>query len=453
MEIVILGHMGRDEAVAERLEGHKLHILGQLPNPGLIEKAKASGGRFQIIDSIIDTKTVVDYVQAVEPDMFLTNFDDALAAGVVDAIKQRVREKRTPDLLLPCPDKAASRVEWDKFYLRELIEEIEPSYNPANFMAKTEIEASRAIDFFALAGKEIVLKPRNLTGGKGVKVQGKHFAAHREGLGYAKQVLASPDQSGIEVQEKVEGFEFTLQLFTDGRTITKPPTTYDYPYREDGDTGPGTGGMGTFTMQAGEILPFLDQRDYEEAVTLMNRLLNALEERGIEYKGILYPTFFKTTDGLKIVEVNARGGDPELINILDLMQDDIDLSEVLEQIATGELDRDSIRFKEMASAVIYLVSPDYGYRQGQDYNFNMYLDRIKDLDCKVRFAAAARIFDNYYSSWGSSRTVGLSALGRTPWEARSKIHLAIQEGFNPSHKLEFRKEIADEEYIKNLNIT
>lgn len=451
MEIVLLGHMGRDEAMADRLlqEEHTLHVLGQWPNPGLVDKAVASGGQFKVINSIADVKTVANYVEDVEPDMFLTNFDDALAAGVIDTIKQRVVEHRLPDLLLPCPDQAAARIEWDKFYLRELINEIDPAYNPVNYMAETAEAIDDALHYFKKTDREVALKPRNLTGGKGVKVQGKHFNTYEEARTYAKKVLASSDQTGIEIQEKLEGHEFTLQLFTDGKTLIKPPATYDYPYREDGDEGPGTGGMGAFSMQDGEHFPFMTQADYDEAIGLMDRLLDHMRDKKIDYKGVLYPTFFKTAEGLKIVETNARGGDPELINILDLMEDDVDFGEALHSIATGKLAADSIRYKKSASAMVYLVSPDYGYHQGACYQFSMNAKRIgNEYDSKVRFAAAKRSEQGHLYTVGSSRTVGLSALGNTPREARRKIHDAIKDCFGRPLPLEFRKDIANADLLK-----
>lgn len=444
--------MGRDEAVADRLSEHTLHILGQWENPGLVEKAEASGGNFQVIDSITDVELVADYVQSVEPDMFFTNFDDSLAAGVVDAIKRRVDDRRVPNLLIPCPDKSASRVEWDKFYLRELINEINPSYNPLNFMVETTDAANDAISYFRGTGLEIALKPRGLTGGKGVKVQGKHFKTYEEAEIYASQVLTDANQEGLEVQEKIVGHEFTLQLFTDGKTLIRPPITYDYPYREDGDEGPGTGGMGTFSMKPDECLPFTDESDYDEAVVLMEQLLETLSERGHEYKGVLYPTFFKTQDGLKIVEVNARGGDPELINILDVMEDGVDFGEVLKQIATGELTNDSIRYKNMASAMLYLVSPDYGYRKGPTYEFALDPMVTETFDCLVRFAAAEKIETGKYRTVGSSRTVGISSLADTPWGAREKILAFVQSGFKHPLLLDFRSQVADERYIKGLEL-
>ncbi len=445
MDIALLGHMGRDHALADRLEGHRLHVLGQWENPGLLDHATVSNGSISTIGSITDTKTIADWVEHVQPDMFLTNFDDALAAGVVDAVQDRL-----PNILIPCPTKEAARIEWDKFYLRDIIDEIGPKYNPVNFMAASLRSALEAIDYFETFGQEIALKPRNLAGGKGVKVMGKHFDTFDEARAYARQVLTDPTQSGIEVQEKLAGHEFTLQIFTDGRTLVRPPETYDYPYREDGDTGPGTGGMGVFSVKPSEHLPFVDQTDYDEAMNLMKRVLQELDERDTPYKGILYPTFFKTKQGLKIVEINARGGDPELINIAELLDDDIDLGAALTSIAMGELRHNDIRYKDLASAMIYLVAPEYGYEIGPQYEYELDTDIADSLGCNVRFAASTRISPRRYKTVGSSRSVGISALASTPWKAREHIISAINQGLGNSTPLAFRRDVGDKTYIERL---
>lgn len=452
MKIALHGHMGRDEALAENLvnHGHELYIMGSWQNPGLVDKAKASGGQFQIVDNITDVEDVADFVQSVKPDMFLTNFDASLAAGAVDAVRRRVASGNMPDLLMPCPDQKAARVEWDKFFLRGLIDEIDPKYNPQNFMVETPDAALAAIAHFADSDKAVVIKPRNLTGGKGVKVMGKHFDTYDEAKEYAQQVLADPGQTGLEVQERLDGHEFTLQLFTDGTTLIKPPATYDYPYREDGDTGPGTGGMGTFSMQAGVQMPFLTDADYNEAVVLMERLLLKMKEKDINYKGVLYPTFFWTTQGLRIVEINARGGDPELMNIVDLVEDDVDMGEVLRLIALGELRPDSVRFKKLASAVVYLVAPEYGYGKGPMHEFEINPEAIEASGVRLRFAAAERVAGNRYRITATSRIVALSALAPTPWEARDKILTAIANGFSQPLALTYRQQVAEKAYIGAL---
>lgn len=452
MTIVLLGHMGRDEAMADRLAGHTLYVLGEWANPGLVEKAEASGGSFTVIDSVTDVDAIADFVLSLQPDMFLTNFDDSLAAGVVDVVQSRTKAAGTKELLTPCPDRAAARVEWDKFYLRELVAEIDDSYNPINFMVEDSKAACAAIAHFEKLGTEIVIKPRNLTGGKGVKVQGKHFDSHRQGRAYAEEVLSAINQEGLEVQEKLEGPEFTLQIFTDGKTLIQPPATYDYPYRQDGDTGPGTGGMGAFSMMPGTLLPFLTQAEYDKVMLLMKKLLIAIRKRGDNYKGVLYPTFFKTAQGLRIVEVNARGGDPELINILDLIEDDIDFGEVLKSIALGELTTDSVRYKRMATALVYLVSPDYGYKNGPSHTFTVNTAIADRFGCRVRFAAAEKVIKHRYRTVGTSRVVGISSQADTPWAARQNILAYIKKGFGTSLPLEYRKQIADKAYIEGLSI-
>ncbi|HUC95463.1 MAG TPA: hypothetical protein VMR76_00700 [Candidatus Saccharimonadia bacterium] len=451
MDIVLLGDKGRDDAMADRLQGHKLHVLGQCKNPGLVRKSSLSGGQFHLIDSTKNITLIADIVQSIRPDIFITNFDDSLANGIVDELRKRVADKRIPDLLIPCPNKDASRIEWDKFYLRELIDEIDQQYNPTNFMVTTTHDISKAISFFQKKHIKVAIKPRNLTGGKGVKVMGKHLNSYKEAKEYASFVLSSDSQTGVEIQEKLVGAEFTLQLFTDGKVIIRPPETYDYPYREDGDVGPGTGGMGAFSMKRDVRLPFLVQKDYDTAIDLMERLLIKLKDNGLDYKGVLYPTFFKTPNGLKIVEINARGGDPELINILDLLEDDVDLVNALKLIAEGNLTQGSIRYKDQASAVLYLVSPNYCYSSSQTYDFNLDTEIIEALGVKVRFGATELVKGKHFRSVGASRTVGLSALGETPWAARKKIHDAIDKGFSKPLALQFRNQVADKSYIKKLS--
>ncbi len=457
MRIAILGGMGRDEALAERCGEHELHIISEWANPGLAEKAEQSGGELHVVTDMADPGMVAELVADISPNMFCTNSDNALGAGVVDAIHQLVEAKRCAPVLIPCPDKRAARIEWDKFYLRDLIADIAPELNPLNIMVDTPEVLNEVFDSFEQLGMEVVLKPRYLAGGKGVKVQGKHFDSYADGVQIARQILADPTQGSLEVQERLHGHEFTLQIMTDGASIALPPETYDYPYREDGDMGPGTGGMGTFSMRLGEHLPFVTQQDYDAAINYMNMVLMELRARSIDYKGVLYPTFFKTSDGLRLVEINARGGDPEFINILDLLEDDVDVPAVLASIAKGEFDPTSVRYKKLASAMIYLVSPEYGYSGSSKkdnpnhYDFNVDVSAITSIGVAVRFAAAKKIV-SAYRTVGSSRTVGLSALAETPWEARDMLVQSITAGFGDDTPLQWRRDIGDQAYIEQLSI-
>lgn len=439
------GCMGRDVAAAEKFaqHGHEVYPVGPHPNPSLIAVAENSGGKFYQVEDAMDQKVLGECLEDSGAEMFYTNSDDALAAGIVDMVRGQ-----NPDLLIPSPDKEASKIEWDKFYSRDIVERIHEKYNPLYVPVENEKALQEAIEIFWDDEKEVVVKPRGLTGGKGVKVMGPHLKDYVDVSLYAKEILADPNQQGLILEEKIQGREFTVQAYTDGRTLIVPPTTYDYPYRQDGDTGPGTGGMGCFTMPAGENLPFLTNRNRKEAVEVMQQALVHLEDDWQEFKGTLYGSFFKTEKGLKVVEFNARIGDPEGISIVDLLEDDVDLAEVLEKIATGDLEEKDVRFRKMASTVIYLVSPGYAYRSDSTYGFDVDAEAIADNDCRLYHVASRQVGENQFKTVGSSRTLAVSALAETPWEARDKILDAIDEGVGGP--LEFRQDIGSKEYIANL---
>ena len=452
----MLGHMGRDVALAENLvaNGHTLDAMGEWANPGVAELAEQSGGLFVPIDKVTNAAAFAAFAVGRGADMAVTNFDDALPADTRGAIERRLPKGQ--EMLLPFPGREAAKVEWDKFYLREVLEELGlERYNPEGGRAVTVEEADALIASFETRGIEVVVKPRNLTGGKGVKVQGegKHLQDYDAVRAYAREVLALPSQTGLEIQKRLEGHEFTLQIFTDGKTSIRPPATYDYPYRNDGDTGPGTGGMGTFSQEDG-LMPFISQAEYDEAFGLIEKILEYMQAQGLGYKGMIYPTFFKTPEGLKLVEINARGGDPEMINVLDLLTDNVDMGEVLALIARGELAGDSVKYQRLASAMAYLVAPGYGDpgRKGDEpIQFAIDHAAVAASDAKLRYAAAERVDGNLYRSTAISRVVGLSALGATAPAARQKIELAIASGLRPYPlPLEYRRDVADEAYIRSL---
>jgi phosphoribosylamine--glycine ligase len=114
----------------------------------------------------------------------------------------------------------------------------------------------------------------------------------------------------VRVEEKIVGVEFTIQAISDGSTVVFPPATYDYPYRYDGDEGPGTGGMGSLSMP-GLTLPFMTPAHYEQACSIIERIIALLTRQGRHFSGVMNSGFFATADGVKVIEFNARFGDPE----------------------------------------------------------------------------------------------------------------------------------------------
>jgi phosphoribosylamine--glycine ligase len=449
MRVLLAGNMPRDAAYAERLaqEGCEVHVAGEFQNPSLVAVTDASEGRFYVVSKVSDRREIAEVAVAAQADLFLTNSDEALANGVVDEVA-----RHAPGMLIASPDMESSRIEWDKFDARQIIQELDDeqgtSYNPIYFEATDFSGVTSAMDFFEAEKKEVAIKPRGLSGGKGVKVMGPHLKDYDEAGWYASQIIGEFKHGGVVIEEKIEGHEFTLQGLTDGKTLIVPPATYDYPYREDGDKGPGTGGMGSFTMPPGEQLPFLADADYLEAIDLMRYVLRKQVEQGRNFKGVLYGSFFQTTEGLKLTEFNARMGDPEGLNIVELLAEETPLKTVLERIAKQELSEQDVRFKRLASTALYLVAPNYAYpdcAEGE-LDFGLDLQKVAQAGCRAYFGAAERGGLNQYRTVGSSRTVVITSRALTPWEARDKVHEAIRSGVQGA--LEYRHDVGDHDYIR-----
>lgn len=443
MRVMLAGQMARDDALAERLLPEcQLFVAAPDVNPGLLAKVEASHGTYYHVPSITSVYEIAEAVADAHAELFISHSDDALKADIAGRVK-----KRLPEVLVACPDSAASKGEWDKEYLRELVAEIDSKYNPAYVSVSVPEELEQAFERFAEVSMEVAVKPRNLTGGKGVKIMGEHLKDYAEAQAYARRVLADPNQTGLLLEEKLIGPEFTIQGLTDGRTLIRPPITYDYPYREDGDVGPGTGGMGSFTMADG-LMPFVTQAEYNEALHLLERIQEEFLTRQLDFKGVLYGSFFKTTKGLKLTEINARGGDPELVNIMDLLEDDVSVLEIFTKIATGDLAPDTARYKKVSSVVLYLVSPEYAYKDQGLQEFEFDVEAAAYYGCKTWFSGARKRGRNSYST-GPARALAISSLASTPWDARENIMEAVTASLHG--RLDYRLEIGERGYIANLN--
>jgi phosphoribosylamine--glycine ligase len=200
-----------------------------------------------------------------------------------------------------------------------------------------------------------VIKDDGLAGGKGVKVCGDHLLTMDDSLQFCSELvmLGHP----FVVEEKVEGEEFSLMSFCDGKTLRHMPAVQDHKRAFVGDKGPNTGGMGTYT-DADHSLPFLGKEDIVTAQEINEQVAGALKTQcGAPYKGILYGGFMATKEGVKLIEYNARFGDPEALNLLTLLQ--TDFAEVCRAVADGTLDTTPVEFAHKASVCKYVVPEGY----------------------------------------------------------------------------------------------
>ena len=305
-------------------------------NPGIAKLC-----REVLIHPETDADAVLAFAKEHNIDYAVVGPEAPLAAGVSDALV-------AAGIGCVGPSKAAARIETDKGFCRSLMQKYGIDGCPAYKLCKNPEEAAEYIRSYP---GDLAVKPTGLTGGKGVKVMGEQV--DRDGaVAYA---MTLRDQT-IILEERLLGEEFTLMAFVDGKTLVPMPLVQDHKRAFDGDVGPNTGGMGSYTL-ADHTFPFVTEADYNAAFAIMQETVAALAKEGCPYKGVLYGQFMNTADGPKVIEFNARFGDPEAMNVLTLL--DSDFVTIAEHIVAGTLTPDDVSFKKQATVCKYIVPKDY----------------------------------------------------------------------------------------------
>ena len=394
--------------MAERSELYA--VLGH-ENPTIVRRCAQSGGA-HLLGDVLDATAIAAFAREQEIDIAMVSADEPLAAGGVDALlAQGTRAVG--------PTRAGAEIEWNKVFARELLQDLAPAAVPRMRIVRERSELEEAIASFG--STPVVVKPSGLTGGKGVKVMGPHLADHDAAAAYAAELLAGEKSGpGVLVEERIDGAEFTIQAISDGRTVVFPNSTYDYPYRFDGDEGPGTGGMGSLSL-AQPTLPFMSERHYREACSIIESVIERLGRDGRHFTGVMNSGFFATAEGVKVIEFNARFGDPECMNIMSLFEGD--WTEVMAHLCDGALSAADVPLREEASVVLYLVSPDYALRAGGAYEFSLPIEAIEAEGGHVFFssAVAADAGEDRYRTIGTSRAVALAASAAELDAARARV--------------------------------
>jgi len=305
-EILLIGNGAREHALAETITRSQqkplLFSFMKSNNPGI-----ASLSAKTVLGSYSDLKAITGFAVENKIEFAVIGPEDPLNNGVADALAK---------INIPSvgPTKSLARLETSKSFTRNLVSKYNIPGNP-QFKVFTTING---VEAFLNELEGIVLKPDGLTGGKGVQVQGDHFETKEDALKLCEQVLGGG--SSLIVEEKFDGEEFSLQCLCDGKTVVATPLVQDHKRRFDGDKGPNTGGMGSYSLPD-HSMPFLKPKDLEDGLEITRQVAAALlKETGNPYKGVMYGGFIATKNGVKLLEYNARFGDPEAMNILPLLK-------------------------------------------------------------------------------------------------------------------------------------
>ena len=393
MKVLVVGTGAREHAIADALKDDvELYVYMSKVNPGLARIAKYMQGDEK------DVQKVAEYAVSNRIDIAFIGPEAPLEKGIVDEL-----ESHNIKCVGPCRN--AARIETDKSFMRQLFKDynIEGSLIYNVFDNKDDL--SEFLDSFE---GDVVVKPVGLTGGKGVKIVGDHLKDNKEAKQYACEVIdnAMGGFSQVIIEERVIGEEFTVQAFCDGKHLAPMPAAQDHPHAFEGDKGDITGGMGSYS-DANHLLPFMTQDDYDSAVKIMEDTIKAIEKETDPYKGVLYGQFMLTAEGPKLIEYNARFGDPEAMNVLPLLK--TPLFKICEDIVNGELTE--VEFENKASVCKYIVPDKYPNTPHADEIIEVEENEIDSLNAKVFYAAVSSEDGQIHLS--SSRALGIVAQGES----------------------------------------
>ena len=279
------------------------------------------------------------------------------------------------------------------------------------------------------------MKADGLKGGKGVKVSGDHLNGKEEGLAYAQECLAEGGR--VVIEEKLIGQEFSLMSFCDGKNTAEMPAIQDHKRAYEGDKGPNTGGMGSYT-DADHSLPFLKFEDIAEAKTITKKVAKALlDETFTQFKGVMYGGFIATKNGVRLIEYNARFGDPEAMNVLSILKSDF--VDICEAIIKGNLDELKIEFEEKATVCKYVVPEGYPENpcKGKKIDVGMIPSGVK-----IYYASVDSREDGLYLS--GSRAIALVGIADSIEKAEELAQSAVGAISGPVFH---RKDIGTKELI------
>ena len=343
-KILVIGSGAREHAIARALDrspqDKEIFCLASNMNPGLADLCNEI-----LIGNFNDPDFVVSYAKETDATLAIVGPENPLAAGVADALWDT-------GVKTIGPKKDLAQLETSKAFTRNLLKEYDIPGGPKY---QTFDSLDCVTDFLNELGENYVVKYDGLAGGKGVKVAGDHLHSHDEALAYCQELVDSGGEFVIE--EKFVGEEFSLMSFCDGNNLKHMPAVQDHKRAYEGDTGPNTGGMGTYS-DANHSLPFLTDNDISQALEINIQTARAINDKfGVGYKGILYGGFMATARGVKLIEYNARFGDPEAMNVLSLLKSDF--IDICVGVADGTLNQVDVQFANKATVCKYAVPEGY----------------------------------------------------------------------------------------------
>jgi len=415
--VLLVGGGGREHAIARALAATEaeLYACASNRNPGI---ARLAAG-FETLETT-NPSAVTSYARDVDATLAVVGPEAPLEAGVADALDDA-------GVYAFGPQQDEARIETDKAFQRRFMERHDVPGCP-DFETFEDVEA--ACEYIDAYDGDLAVKPAGLTGGKGVRVIGDQMTAEE-----AKEYIRESEYERIVLEERLVGEEFTVQALVANGQLRVTPAVQDHKRAYEGDEGPNTGGMGSYSDGTLE-LPFMTREDYEDAVAILEATVDALDG----YKGVLYGQFMLTVEGPKVVEFNARFGDPEAMNTLPVLN--TDFLDVL-VAAREEASLPQLSFDPSATVCKYAVpagyptDPESGTRVGIDEDSATAAAEGSDGDAILFYASVDERDDGIYTTTSRAFAVVGVADSITAAEkiAEDALSVAGEEGLRVRHDI------------------
>lgn len=427
MKILLVGNGGREHAIAKALDRSEHHpelfVFASKVNPGIRDLAED----YCVTPDLCEGRALEEYAKKVAPDFAIVGPDDPIGKGMVNVLEAM-------GIGCVAPRMAPAQLESSKYFTRELLEK---HFIPGNPRFRQFQSEAGVMEFLQELGEDYVVKADGLAGGKGVKVAGDHLHSHEDAMKFVRECLQAGHDS-VVLEEKLKGVEFSLMAFVDGTSLRFMPVIQDHKRAYEGDEGPNTGGMGTYSM-SDHSMPFLDESDVEMAKSISEQVVKAVrEETGESFKGILYGGFMACADGVKLIEYNTRFGDPEALNALPLLE--TDFVEVCQAVVNGTLDQLEVNFKKQATVCLYIVPEGYPEDSLKGEPLTI-AEMPTGVEC---FYSSVDEQDGQVITTGS-RSLGIVGLGDDLEQAREKALEGVQQ---VQGKIFYRSDIGSEDLLK-----
>lgn len=403
-KVLIIGSGGREHAIGWKLkQSHQVsHIYFSPGNAGT-----AQIGTNILLDLNIH-RTVIDFAKKNNIDLVVVTPDDPLADGMVDSLS-------ASGIASFGPTKAAAEIEWSKSYAKQLMKE--ENIPTASFETFNDYDS--AISYVKKQTFPLVIKASGLALGKGVVIAHTITEAQEALTDIMVKKIHKEAGNHVVIEEFLTGKEVSFHAFCDGTSAAVFPTAQDHKQIYDNDQGPNTGGMGTIAP-----VPWVTKELVDEVKeTIILPILQSLKKRNRPFKGCLYPGLMITKNGPKVLEFNARFGDPETQSYMRLLKTDI--YELFNACIEGNLSKVTIEWEQKSACCIVMASVGYPASSQKGIPITGIENAEKEDDILV-FHAGTTLKERILVTNGG-RVLGVTATGKTLDEALKKSYKAVKK--------------------------